>query len=232
MKIICTILSAGMALEPLASVGTQNVWQASVPIEVDIDYDIPLANRKSLLQKRSSSDRIAKTLEASCGEPCLNEWNRIRSRVSLSESDLATGRWASKVASLLQSNLQSMKTLFAEITAYSSGNVSDGTPCSSPASCKIAELLADKCSYARVGVLATYNAFNVGTHVLGSVTSILCGCVHVANSSKCPLEKVPPVCVFPYNVYKKAFAASTQLWEAAKGLTKTCQVQGDARISS
>ena len=50
-------------------VGTQNVWQASVPIEVDIDYDIPIANRKSLLQKRSASDRIAKTLEASCGEP-------------------------------------------------------------------------------------------------------------------------------------------------------------------
>ena len=77
MKIICTILSAGMALEPLAMVGTQNVWQASVPIEVDIDYDIPIANRKGLLQKRSASDRIAKTLEASCGEPCLKEWNSI-----------------------------------------------------------------------------------------------------------------------------------------------------------
>ena len=115
-------------LRALAMVGTQNVWQASVPIEVDIDYDIPIANRKSLLQKRSASDRIAKTLEASCGEPCLKEWNSIRSRVSLSESDLATGHWASKVASLLQSNLQSMKTLFAEINAYSSGNGSDGTP--------------------------------------------------------------------------------------------------------
>lgn len=232
MKPFYALFSAATALEPLAVGGTQDVWQAATPVEVDIDYDIPTKAKKSLLQKTPAFERISKVLQESCGYPCLSEWSNIRARTNLSENDIRNGEWATKVGNMFESNIHSMKSLLAQTESLSETRYSSTEPCDSPSSCKIAELFSNKCSYARVGVLATYNAFNVGTHVLGSITSVLCGCVHVNGKSKCSLENVPPVCIFPYNVYKKAFSASSQLWEAAKGLTKTCLVQGDARISS
>ena len=232
MKTICALFSIVAALEPLAIGGTQDVWQAASPVEVDIDYDIPSNGRKSLLQKLPTMARVGKVLQDTCGLPCVTEWNNVKARTNLSEKDIESGKWAAKVGNMFESNIHSMKSLLAQTKTLSATQFSTSKPCDSPESCKIAELFSNKCSYARVGVLTTYNAFNVGTHVLGSITSVLCGCVHVGSKSKCPLENVPPICVFPYHVYKKAYSASSQLWEAAKGLAKTCQIQGDARVSS
>ena len=32
----------------------------------------------------------------------------------------------------------------------------------------------------------------------------------------CVVARIPPVCIFPYNVYSKINTASTQIWEAVK----------------
>merc|ERR1712127_436963 len=90
------------------------------------------------------------------------------------------------------------------------------TACNTPAECELRELAANKCTYGRAALQNTYNSLNVAAHVLGSLVSTLCGCVHVEHVSHCILQNVPPVCTFPYSVYSKVFAGSIQVWEAVK----------------
>jgi len=106
------------------------------------------------------------------------------------------------------------------------------TACGSDAFCGMQSLLANKCNYARVGLQEAYGAVNMGAHVMGVLINVLCGCAHVYSQSMCVLAAVPPICVYPYSVYSKMFATSTQLWEAVKASTKVCMVHGDAAVSS
>ena len=105
------------------------------------------------------------------------------------------------------------------------------TACSSSVACAIKELAANKCSYGREAMQATYNAVNLATHVMGVLVSTLCGCVHVASQSQCVLGTIPYTCVYPYNVYSKMFSASGQLWESTKAATKSCIIHGDPVIA-
>ena len=83
-----------------------------------------------------------------------------------------------------------------------------------------------------VAAEATYQGMNVAAHTFAVLVSLLCGCVNIHTSAMCVLQSVPPICVFPYNVYSKVYSGSIQLWEAVKGSTKTCILHGDAAISS
>ena len=38
--------------------------------------------------------------------------------------------------------------------------------------------------------------------------------------------RIPPICIFPYNVYSKINTASTQIWEAVKSSTQVCMLHG------
>merc|ERR1712147_545942 len=89
--------------------------------------------------------------------------------------------------------------------------VSTGTACSTPAECELRELAVNKCTYGRAALQDTYNSLNVVAHVLGSLVSSLCGCIHVEHVSHCILQNVPPMCTFPYTVYSKVFAGSVQV---------------------
>merc|ERR1712151_452156 len=108
------------------------------------------------------------------------------------------------------------------------------TACATPAACRLKTALANKCNYGREALQATYEGLNIAAHVMGVLISLLCGCtgVFVRGQAVCVLQNVPPVCVFPYNVYVKTFSGSTQLWEAVKGATKSCLVHGDAAVAS
>ena len=99
-----------------------------------------------------------------------------------------------------------------------------GTPCATPAACAMKEREANRCNYARAALLSAYNDVNVLVHVLSTMVSTLCGCVHVQQVTHCALHQVPQACVFPYTVYSKAFAGSVQLWEAVKASTSRCSV--------
>ncbi len=167
-------------------------------------------------------------LAKQCGAPCLSVWQRAfdnatsepganRGGIALSwlsdevERTLAhAGRWAAS----------------AEATAGKSRSeaASGGVACSTPAACAMRSIAANKCNYARVAMQNTYNELNVATHVLGTAISSLCGCVRVGHVSSCLLRSIPAVCTFPYEVYAKAFAASTQAWEAVKATTANCVV--------
>lgn len=102
--------------------------------------------------------------------------------------------------------------------------------CSTPASCAMKTMGANRCNYARLALQQTYNKLNVATHVLGVLVSSLCGCMHSGHVSSCAMRSVPPACTFPYTVYSKAFAGSAQVWEAVKASTQTCIIHGDASL--
>merc|ERR1711966_227423 len=106
------------------------------------------------------------------------------------------------------------------------------TPCNSQASCSLAALAANKCSYMRQGMQRAYQGLNVVVHVMGALVTVLCGCIFVFTQAKCVLSFVPPVCIRPYSVYSKAFSGSVQMWESVKSMTKTCIMHGSPMISS
>ena len=92
-------------------------------------------------------------------------------------------------------------------------------------------MAANKCNYARVALQGAYNELNIATHVLGTMVSSLCGCVHAGHVSTCALRTLPAVCAFPYTVYSRAFAGSVQVWEAVKAATKKCIIHRDPSIA-
>lgn len=106
------------------------------------------------------------------------------------------------------------------------------TPCNSQTLCSIDGLLANKCSYMRKGMQLAYQGLNVVVHVMGVLTTVLCGCLFVFGEAKCILSAVPPICIRPYSVYSKAFSGSVQMWESVKSSTKTCILHGSPMISS
>ena len=172
--------------------------------------------------------QIEGILRSSCGSGCLDFFHGAMANVS-SEGVGLVGPFAAEA----EGRLSIATRLAAELSPGRSGSVSASflakgraaaTPCSSPASCAIASLAANKCNYGRVALQEAYGDLNVATHVLGALVSSLCGCVHVGSSSVCALKSLPPSCTFPYAVYSKAFAGSVQVWEAVKAATNTCNV--------
>ena len=120
----------------------------------------------------------------------------------------------------------------ADRGAFGGQSSSKGTACGTPAECELRELAVNKCTYGRAALQNTYNSLNVVAHVLGSLVSSLCGCVHVGHVSHCILQNVPPMCTFPYTVYSKVFAGSVQVWEAVKASTKSCMMHKGPAIQA
>lgn len=174
------------------------------------------------------------TLARQCGAPCLSllqqAFDNITTGPSVThhgdpflswlsgevERTLAhAGRWAPSA------NMAA--GMSRKATGGHAGVAADGrVACSTPAACAMKSMAANKCNYARVAMQTTYNELNVAVHVLGAAISSLCGCARVGHVSSCLLRSVPAVCTFPYEVYAKAFAASTQAWEAVKATTVNC----------
>jgi hypothetical protein len=109
---------------------------------------------------------------------------------------------------------------------------SKDTACGTPAECELRALAVNKCTYGRAALQNAYNSLNVVAHVLASLVSSLCGCVHVEHVSHCILQNVPPMCTFPYTVYSKVFAGSVQAWEAMKASTKSCMMHKGPAIQA
>ena len=173
-------------------------------------------------------DRIEGILRASCGSSCLDFFRGAMANASSEGVGLVApfaGEAESRlsVATRLADELFPVRSRSVAASFLARGRVA-ATPCSSPASCAIASLAANKCNYGRVALQQAYSDLNVATHVLGALVSSLCGCVHVGSSSVCALKSLPPSCTFPYTVYSKAFAGSVQIWEAVKAATNTCNV--------
>ena len=170
-------------------------------------------------------------LAKECGNECLSV---LHSVINASTGD--TGRKEVLVMnSVSDRGLEQMEAAQGLMQAVSAGadvaqgssiglDLSQDTACGTPAECELRELAVNKCTYGRAALQNTYNSLNVVAHVLGSLVSSLCGCVHVEHVSHCILQNVPPMCTFPYTVYSKVFAGSVQVWEAVKASSKACMM--------
>ena len=187
---------------------------------------------------KSWDDAIAEaevTLAKECGNECVAV---LRSVVNASGAghklDDSDGQHVLVLNSMSNQGLERIEKAHALMQAVSSGAEtatgsngqarSKDTACGTPAECELRELAVNKCTYGRAALQNAYNSLNVVTHVLGSLVSSLCGCVHVEHVSHCILQNAPPMCTFPYTVYSKAFAGSVQVWEAVKASTKSCMM--------
>ena len=192
--------------------------------------------------QKSWDDALAEaeiTLAKECGNECLAV---LRSVVNASIAD--SGRKAVFVMnSVSDQGLEQMERAHGLMRAISTGAEvvkggnagpipSKDTACGTPAECELRELAVNKCTYGRAALQNTYNSLNVVAHVLGSLVSSLCGCVHVGHVSHCILQNVPPMCTFPYTVYSKVFAGSVQVWEAVKASTKSCMMHKGPAIQA
>ena len=119
-----------------------------------------------------------------------------------------------------------------QLRSKSGGRGVTDTPCASPGTCAMLEKLGNSCNYGRVGIVAAYQAINIGVHIVSMLITILCGCLNVLTVSKCVLAVVTPICVLPGKFHGALFARSVGLWESVKGNTKACIMHGFPLVSS
>ena len=200
---------------------------------------LSLSSALRTVSPKSWDDAIAEaevTLARECGNECVAV---LRSVVNASGTDPNVfdngGNDVFVLNSMSRHGLDQMEkahdlmqSVSVKAQALTSPNVGQmrgkDTACGTPAECELRELAVNKCNYGRAALQNTYNSLNVAAHVLGSLVSTLCGCVHVEHVSHCILQNVPPMCTFPYTVYSKVFAGSVQVWEAVKASTKSCMM--------
>lgn len=203
---------------------------------------LSLSSALRMTSSKSWEDAIAEaelTLARECGNECVAV---LRSFVNASVADYKGGQEAFVLSSVSKHSLEQMEeahdlmqVVSAKVEAAAGPNSqkrSKDTACGTPAECEMRELAVNKCNYGRAALQKTYNSLNVVAHVLGSLVSTLCGCVHVEHVSHCVLQNVPPMCTFPYTVYSKVFAGSVQVWEAVKASTKSCMVHRGPAIQA
>ncbi|AFZ80177.1 hypothetical protein BEWA_030300 [Theileria equi strain WA] len=65
------------------------------------------------------------------------------------------------------------------------------TPCRTQAGCRRLEILINLCTYIRGGTQFAYDIFATMVHVLGSMLSVLCGCVFIGPVHICFLKNFP-----------------------------------------
>lgn len=106
-------------------------------------------------------------------------------------------------------NLKSEAKSLSKLASFAKSKAFPDAPCTDAASCKAVEIASSRCSYGRVGTLATYQALNIPVHVFAIIQSVVCGCVNVASASFCVFQSGTfPPCTFFYSVYSKLLAGS------------------------
>ena len=210
---------------PLYFVLFSSVWSLGSALRTSKSWDDALAEAEITLAKE-------------CGNECLAV---LRSVVNASSIESGS-KSVFVMNSMSDRGLEQIERAHGLMQAVSVGTevvkgsdvgpLSKDTACATPAECELRELAVNKCTYGRAALQNTYNSLNVVAHVLGSLVSSLCGCVHVEHVSHCILQNVPSMCTFPYTVYSKVFAGSVQVWEAVKASTKSCMMHKGPAIQS
>lgn len=225
MRVLCSLLMVVVT------------WAREVfPIEKPFDEET-LRDAEAILRK-------------DCGESCVE----VLRAIAFPEGARGNATWASILQDItnegmrqagMSGRLEVASAMAARVSHV--GRVSDhassgsaalpalfmnGVACGSKTACLIKSMLANKCNYGRVGLQMAYKGVNIVVHIMGVLTSLLCGCLYVHRAAVCVLQVVPPVCTFPYSVYSKLFKVSQQLWESGKSVTNVCMVHGSALVSS
>ncbi|CAJ1371375.1 unnamed protein product [Effrenium voratum] len=180
-------------------------------------------------------------LQQSCGHVCvtgLDNFNKDYAGHGLDAALVAFGNHISQFldeakADYGQGNItgaflvrSGAKTLGGHRSNLGLADLLSDVACSSTTACKLKSFLANVCNYGRVALQTVYQVVNVVVHIMAVLITLLCGCLHILTVSFCVLQGIPPICIFPYNVYSKINTASTQIWEAVKATTQFCMLHG------
>lgn len=106
------------------------------------------------------------------------------------------------------------------------------TPCKTEAGCRRLEMLINMCTYIRGGTQFAYDIFATMVHVLGSMLSVLCGCVFIGPIHVCFLKNFPYTCRIPYPVFTSLFQGTTSVWQLVKTTTSICRIYADPGFGS
>lgn len=185
---------------------------------------------------------IETTLNQDCGEPCIKFFRQLTKKMEGKDSKdwqtslvgMMQGEYQ-KVQNVYKSEIETSKLAKTFLKHKAKFNIAD-VPCGDGVSCKLAELVANKCEFGRIATMATYQAVNLAVHVFAIVINTLCLCIHVASEGVCVLANkpfpIPAICDFPYDVFVGLDKASKQIWESGiKGTTKMCKMIGDFRVA-
>merc|ERR1712224_829185 len=162
---------------------------------------------------------IESQLQDECGSKCLDVFHEMLDWAHTHDAAKSGLSWASALEQLMKREYNNTVALYTDVTSSEDGLTSFvekevqtksslktwipfDTPCYDAASCKAAELLANKCNYGRVATLATYQAVNLAVHVFGVIMQVLCGVVHVHKFSLA-LASSMVTCQMPANLLAK-----------------------------
>jgi hypothetical protein len=172
------------------------------------------------------------TLQADCGENCVKAFKNMMDWSRKAVAPGANGKvmMSDALNEMLTAAKQEGSDL-AEKLSLQAVTVPTASFLTADPQAVVLEKLAEKCNFARVGALATYQAVNLAVHVVSVVGTMLCGCAAIGNGAGCAAGPYP-WCVFYSNVFNQAVQQSVSAWEAVKGTTKTCAIHGDPRIAN
>lgn len=214
---------------------------------------------KSFLKTPVTSDsvvtEITSALNKDCGDACVKVFQGMLDTQMAKHVNGKTPQWESVLQSLMkdeatrtqsvlsqirdeQNQVQSFVALRDKLYKQQSKATAGAwnpldTPCFNDVSCKLVEVIGNKCNFGRVATLASYNAVNLATHVMSVVTSVLCGCFHVGPISRCVLDasQLPPVCGFFATGWGAMKSTSQSVWSAVKTATVNCRNIGHPLVA-
>jgi hypothetical protein len=129
---------------------------------------------------------------------------------------------------LAQDTMAKSSFLGQQMQSLTKGSAID-LPCTSKATCAVAELAANKCNYGRMLATGSYQSVNILTHIVSTVTSLGCGCFYTPVVSECILKSFY-LCEAFNNVRSKLQDQSDGLWKSIQDTTKACRMHGSALI--
>eukprot|EP00391_Amoebophrya_sp_Ameob2_P003614 CAMPEP_0179001052 /NCGR_PEP_ID=MMETSP0795-20121207/11082_1 /TAXON_ID=88552 /ORGANISM="Amoebophrya sp., Strain Ameob2" /LENGTH=236 /DNA_ID=CAMNT_0020694255 /DNA_START=72 /DNA_END=782 /DNA_ORIENTATION=- len=204
---------------------------------------LPGTQNKGISQEKL--DELRAFLEKGCGPSCVSYLDGLRESAQKSGKSIMStiaeeAEEAARKMSEFEVAVKSNPDVAAAVAQFKQENGSFlersavpvlDTPCFDAKSCKMVEVLGNRCNAARVSSLAVFQSLNLPQHVLSAATKVLCGCVDVYNQSAC-LLRFAPFCGPIFNVNSKIAGIGEQVWEAVKATTSTCKVVGSPLLAS
>jgi len=180
---------------------------------------------------------VKNALATECGEEnkdaCLKQFDTVMNFADRQNGHVTVADFVSAVQKNTEQLQKSVENQMGVVSFLNSkANVDLSVPCTGTGSCLLAEKAMNACNYGRVLTTVNYQTVNINAHILGVVSSMLCGCVYVANSGVCLLSgKLYPVCETADKLRQNMFQASVSSWEAVKGMTRKCNIHGDPKAA-
>merc|ERR1712218_485788 len=148
--------------------------------------------------------KLNKVLHEKCGSACVEVWNNAVAAKAGSNRTSGLAEWYAPLialADVAQQQLRSAEQVKHDSAIPSLVGVGEkrksivthylgatDTACTSPASCKLKSMIANRCNFGREALQTAYQTFNLVAHTMGAAITVLCGCLFVQEHATCALQ--------------------------------------------